>query len=196
MTSLYLRTLLGPVLVWKQQNYLKSHAADREVFPVLLVLLPPWLSTKEKQAPKWVNEWVCRPRLNLSIYKIVFSLFPKSKCRIQIIKHIWTETCFLWKSVKSIPTSCRRENGVDTLKLNHDTLLKNFKKNTDRSQWGTPTLVVCCWSLVRDNPSAQHSGKSMKRTFLTLSDCWLGIQSNAGVPNLSLFMYFFSISTD
>jgi len=34
-------TLLGPVLVWKQQNYLKSHAVDREVFPVLLVLLPP-----------------------------------------------------------------------------------------------------------------------------------------------------------
>jgi len=25
-------TLLGPVLVWKQQNYLKLHAVDREVF--------------------------------------------------------------------------------------------------------------------------------------------------------------------
>jgi len=31
--------------------------------------------------------------LHLSIYKIVFSLFAKSECRIQIIKQIWTETC-------------------------------------------------------------------------------------------------------
>jgi len=31
-------TLLGPVLVWKQQNYLKLHAVDREVFRVLLGL--------------------------------------------------------------------------------------------------------------------------------------------------------------
>jgi len=30
--------------------------------------------------------------LNLSVYEIVCSLFVKSKCRIQIIKHTWTET--------------------------------------------------------------------------------------------------------
>jgi len=28
---------------------------------------------------------VCRPTLNLFIYEIVFSLFAKSECRIQII---------------------------------------------------------------------------------------------------------------
>jgi len=66
--------------------------------------------------------------LKLSIYKIVFSLFVKSECRIQIIKRIWTETCVFAKSVKSIRH--RRENGVDTLKLQNDTLLKTLK-NTD-----------------------------------------------------------------
>jgi len=30
--------------------------------------------------------------LKLSIYEIVFRLFASSECRIQIIKHIWTET--------------------------------------------------------------------------------------------------------
>jgi len=34
-------TLLGPILVWKQQNYLKLHAVDREVFRVLPGLLLP-----------------------------------------------------------------------------------------------------------------------------------------------------------
>ena len=29
-------TLLDPVLVWKQQNYVKLHAVDREVFRVFL----------------------------------------------------------------------------------------------------------------------------------------------------------------
>ena len=52
---------------------------------------------KEKLARKWVKEWLCRPTLNLSIYEIVFSLFAKSECRIQIIKHIWTETCVFVK---------------------------------------------------------------------------------------------------
>ena len=33
-------TLLGSILVWKQHNYLKLHAVDREVFRVLLGLLP------------------------------------------------------------------------------------------------------------------------------------------------------------
>jgi len=51
--------------------------------------------------------------LKLSVYEIVFSLFAKRGCRIQIIKHIWTETCVLWKSVKSIKH--RRENGIGTL---------------------------------------------------------------------------------
>ena len=90
-------TLLGPVLVWKQQNYLKLHAVDREVFRVHLGLRLRWLFQKEKRAPKWVNEWVCRPTLNPSIYEIVFSLFAKSKCRIQIIKHTWMETCVFVK---------------------------------------------------------------------------------------------------
>jgi len=31
--------------------------------------------------------------LKLSIYEVVFILFAKSECPIQIIKHIWTETC-------------------------------------------------------------------------------------------------------
>jgi len=35
--------------------------------------------------------------LNFSIYEIVFSLFAKSECRIQIIKQIWTETCVFVK---------------------------------------------------------------------------------------------------
>jgi len=34
---------------------------------------------------------------NLAIYEIVFSLFAKSECRIQVIKHIWTETCIFVK---------------------------------------------------------------------------------------------------
>jgi len=40
-----------------------------------------------------MNEWVCRPTFKLSIYEIVFSLFAKSECLIQINKHIWMETC-------------------------------------------------------------------------------------------------------
>jgi len=68
-----------------------------------------------------------RPTLNLSIYEIVFSLFAKIECRIQIIKRIWTILAFLWKWFKSIRQ--RRENGFDTQKLHHDTLLKTFKKH-------------------------------------------------------------------
>jgi len=40
--------------------------------------------------------------------------------------HVWTETCVLQKSVKSIRH--RRENGVDILKFQHDNLSKPFKK--------------------------------------------------------------------
>ena len=76
-------------------------AVDREIFGVLLGLLPPRLSPKEKQAPKWVNEWVCRPTLNPSIYDFVFSLCAKSKCRIQISIY-GRELAFLWNSVRSI----------------------------------------------------------------------------------------------
>jgi len=36
---------------------------------------------------------VFRLTLELSSYKIVFSLFGKRECRIQINKHIWAETC-------------------------------------------------------------------------------------------------------
>ena len=76
---------------------LSEIAVDREVFRVLLGLLPPRLSPKEKRARKWVNEWVCRPTLNLSVYEILFSLFAKSECRVQTIKLIWTETCVFVK---------------------------------------------------------------------------------------------------
>jgi len=44
--------LLGPVLVWKQQNYLKLHAVDREVFRVLLGLPLSRLFPNEKREPK------------------------------------------------------------------------------------------------------------------------------------------------
>ena len=72
---------------------LSEIAVDREVFRVLLGLLPPRLSPKEKRTRKWMNECVCRPTLKFSIYEIVVSLFAKTECRIQIIKHIWMETC-------------------------------------------------------------------------------------------------------
>jgi len=61
----------------------------------------PRLSPKEKWTPKWVNEWICTSTLNLSIYEIVFSLFDKNKCRIQI-SISGRKLVFLWKSVKSI----------------------------------------------------------------------------------------------
>jgi len=77
---------------------LSQSAVDREVFPVRLGLLPPRLSPKEKRARKWINEWVCTPTyLNVAIYEIVFCLFTKNECRIQIIKQIWTETCISLK---------------------------------------------------------------------------------------------------
>jgi len=57
----------------------------------------------------------------------MFSLFAKSVCRIQIIKHTWTETCAFVKISSRYQTYWRRENGVDTINLNHDTL-ENLKK--------------------------------------------------------------------
>jgi len=91
---------LAPIFVWSQQNWLVEIAVEREVFPVLLDLLSPRLSPKEKWARKWVNEWVCKPTLNISIYEIVFSLFAKTNCRIQIIQHIRTETGVFMKMIK------------------------------------------------------------------------------------------------
>ena len=77
---------------------LSEIAVDHEVFRVLLGLLPPRLSPKEKLAWKWVNEWVVAPTyLNLAIYEMVFGLFAKSERRIQIIKYIWTKTCVFVK---------------------------------------------------------------------------------------------------
>ena len=72
---------------------LSEISVDCEVLWVLLGLPGSWISRKEKRAGKRENEWVCRPTLNLSIYEIVFSLFARSECLIQIIKHIWTEPC-------------------------------------------------------------------------------------------------------
>ena len=46
---------------------LSKIAVDCEVYRVLLGLLPPRLSPKEKLARKWANEWECRPTFNLSI---------------------------------------------------------------------------------------------------------------------------------
>jgi len=65
--------------------------------------------------------------MNLSIYEIVFGLFARCECRIQIIKHIGRTLAFLWKCLKSIRH--RRKSGIDTLKLHHDTLSKTLKKH-------------------------------------------------------------------
>jgi len=45
---------------------LSEIAVDCEVYRVLLGLLYPWPSPRERHARKWVNEWVCRPTMNLS----------------------------------------------------------------------------------------------------------------------------------
>jgi len=81
-------TLLDPVLVWSQQIYMRL-LLIREVFRVILGLLPTRLSTKKRGEPKLGNEWMCTPTLNL--YEIVIGLFDKSESRIQIFKHIYTE---------------------------------------------------------------------------------------------------------
>ena len=61
---------------------LSEIADDRGVCRVLLGLLPPWLSPKKKQAPKWASEWVCRSTLNLSVNEIVFSLVCLPKVNV------------------------------------------------------------------------------------------------------------------
>ena len=40
LQPLWVQALLGPVLVWKQQIYMHLHVVDREVFRVVLGLLP------------------------------------------------------------------------------------------------------------------------------------------------------------
>jgi len=87
---LHLRTCL--VRLGVEPAELSEIAVDGGLFRVLRGLLPPRLSPKEKREQKWENEWVSKPTLNLSMYKIVFSLFAKSECGIQIIKHIGMET--------------------------------------------------------------------------------------------------------
>jgi len=109
---------------------LSEIAVDHEVFRVLLGWLPSRLSPKKKRARKWVNEWVCTPTLNPSGYEIVFSLLAKSECRVQIVISIFErKLAFLWKSVKRVRH--RRENGIDTLKLHHNTLSKTLEKTLD-----------------------------------------------------------------
>jgi len=112
--------------VWKQQNYMHLHAAvDREVFRVLLGLLPrDSPQRKSGHQNECMNEYVGLHG-TLSIFEIVFSLFAKSKFRIQIIKHTWAETCVFVKISQKYQIYCRRENGVDTPRLNHDALSKN-----------------------------------------------------------------------
>jgi len=96
-------TLLAPFLVWSQQNYTIFLLIAR-YFWILLGLQP--LDSPERKSGH-ENERVCTPTylraaptLNLSIYEIIFSLFAKSECRIQINKHTWTET-WVFVRVKS-----------------------------------------------------------------------------------------------
>ena len=52
-------TLLGLALVWKQQNHLKFHAVNREVFRVLLGLLTrDFPQRKTGHQKEWMNEYV------------------------------------------------------------------------------------------------------------------------------------------
>ena len=111
-------------LAWAR---LGADPAELSEIAVYCEVFGPATLPKEKLGSK-NNEWLCRPTLKLSIYEIVFILFAKSECRIQIIKHFWTELAFLRKSVQSIRH--RRENGVDALKIHHDSLSK-ISKNTD-----------------------------------------------------------------
>jgi len=63
--------------------------------------------------------------LNLPIYEIVFILFAKMNVVFKQLSTFGQKLAFLWKWVKSIRH--RREGGVDTLKLHHDTLSKTLK---------------------------------------------------------------------
>ena len=66
---------------------LSDISVDREIIWVLLGLLPPRLSPKAKLAWKLVNEWLCKPTLNLYVYEIVVSLFAQSEWRIRFCEN-------------------------------------------------------------------------------------------------------------
>jgi len=78
-----------------EQAELSEIAVDSEVFWALLRLLPPRFSQKEVGTK--MSKWICRPILKFSIYEIIFSLLANCECRIQIIKHIFRETCVFMK---------------------------------------------------------------------------------------------------
>jgi len=71
-------TLLCPIPVWSQQNYLRLQLIVR-YFESSYGCCPrdsPQRKTGHKN--ERMNEWARKPTLNLSIYEIVFSLFAKS----------------------------------------------------------------------------------------------------------------------
>ena len=109
-----------------QPAELTEIAVDNEVFWVLLGLLPPRLSLKEKLARKWVNEYV-GSHCNFLFMKLSLDCLPAVNVVFKKLSIFGRKLRLLWKSVKSIRHG--RENGVDTLKLNHDTLLKTLKKH-------------------------------------------------------------------
>ena len=93
--------------------------------PVPLGLLPSPLLPKKNRARKWVNEYECVSlHWTFLFMKLSVVFFAKSECPIEI-SIFGRKLAFLWKSVKSIRH--RRENGIDTLKLYYDTLLKTLK---------------------------------------------------------------------
>ena len=74
---------------------------------------------------KWVNEYVGL-YWNFLFMKLSLVCFPNVNVVFKQLIMFGRKLAFLWKSVKRIRH--RRENGVDTLKLHHDTLLKTLKK--------------------------------------------------------------------
>jgi len=86
------------------------------------------------------------------IYKIVFRLFAKSECRIQIIKNIWMETLFLWKSVVAYRYQTYKGKSCWHPKPLPRHPFKDYKKNTGRGDatemdgvfiWKMDILIFC-----------------------------------------------------
>ena len=73
---IYAACCLHSKMKWVLENYLKlppelsEIAVDREVFRVLLGLLPLRLSPKESRARKWVNEHECVGLIELQFFKV------------------------------------------------------------------------------------------------------------------------------
>jgi len=65
--------------------------------------------------------------LNLSELKLFLVCLPKMNVVLNLLSIYGRKLAFLRKSVKSM--KLRRENGVNTLKLHHDTLFKTLKKH-------------------------------------------------------------------